>query len=56
VSDACIGGKMGEQDCVNRFLLKGWELSEDKCQEVCPSLPLSLSPSLPLSHRLALRV
>ena len=32
VSDACIDGKMGDQDCVNRFLLKGWELSDDRCK------------------------
>ena len=32
VSDACIDGKMAGQDCVNRFLLKGWELSDDRCK------------------------
>jgi hypothetical protein len=30
VSDACINGKMGDQDCVNRFLLKGYELSDNR--------------------------
>eukprot|EP00802_Teleaulax_amphioxeia_P023074 Tamp_23602.p3 GENE.Tamp_23602~~Tamp_23602.p3 ORF type:complete len:150 (-),score=28.22 Tamp_23602:51-500(-) len=34
VSDACINGKMGDQDCVNRFLLKGYELSDIRCEEV----------------------
>ena len=34
VSDACVNGRMGDQDCVNRFLLEGWELSDDKCHEV----------------------
>jgi len=34
VSDACVDGKMGDQDCVNRFLLQGWELSEDNCLQV----------------------
>lgn len=34
VSDACIDQQMGGVECRRRFLLEGWELTDDRCQEI----------------------